>query len=162
MSKHGALRDLAEWALVWPVLKSMEKLPLRAALAESRLLCRALRAAAPRLVRTARRNLALALPQLAEPQREAILDGVYQTLARSLLCFARFPTLNSKNISAWISYEGFEHFENARKAGKGVLFLTAHLGNWELSALAHGLYGHPMHIVVRPLIKTPRPTTVCS
>ena len=35
--------------------------------------------------------------------------------------------------------------------GKGVLFATAHLGNWELSAYAHALMTEPMHVVVRPL-----------
>src|SRR5204862_2778097 len=35
--------------------------------------------------------------------------------------------------------------------GKGVLFLTGHLGAWELSAFAHSLYGHPLGIVMRPL-----------
>jgi KDO2-lipid IV(A) lauroyltransferase len=32
-----------------------------------------------------------------------------------------------------------------------VLFATAHLGNWELSAFAHALLAAPMHVVVRPL-----------
>jgi KDO2-lipid IV(A) lauroyltransferase len=32
-----------------------------------------------------------------------------------------------------------------------VLFATAHLGNWELSAFAHGLMTEPMSVVVRPL-----------
>ena len=35
--------------------------------------------------------------------------------------------------------------------GKGVLFATAHLGNWELSAYAHALADEPMNVVVRPL-----------
>jgi KDO2-lipid IV(A) lauroyltransferase len=32
-----------------------------------------------------------------------------------------------------------------------VLFLTGHLGAWELSAFAHSLYGHPLNVVMRPL-----------
>jgi KDO2-lipid IV(A) lauroyltransferase len=32
-----------------------------------------------------------------------------------------------------------------------VLFATAHLGNWELSAYAHALFAQPMNVVVRPL-----------
>jgi KDO2-lipid IV(A) lauroyltransferase len=50
-----------------------------------------------------------------------------------------------------VVYEGFENFERALARGKGVLFLTAHLGAWELSAFAHSLYGHPLNIVMRPL-----------
>ena len=45
----------------------------------------------------------------------------------------------------------FEHFERALARGHGVLFATAHLGNWELSAFAHGLMAAPMHVVARPL-----------
>ncbi len=151
MSKHGAARDLAEWSLVWPILKTLEHLPLPVARGESRLLAHLLRTLTPRQVRVARHNLSFALPQRTESEREAILAGVYQSLARSLLAFARFPRLSGHNIAGWIRYDGFEHFERARSCGKGVLFLTAHLGNWELSALAHGLYGHPMHILVRAL-----------
>jgi KDO2-lipid IV(A) lauroyltransferase len=32
-----------------------------------------------------------------------------------------------------------------------VLFLTGHLGGWELSAFAHSLYGHPLGVVMRSL-----------
>ena len=59
--------------------------------------------------------------------------------------------MNRANIGQWIRYEGFEHFEEARRRGKGVLFATAHLGNWELSAFAHALLTAPMNVVVRPL-----------
>jgi KDO2-lipid IV(A) lauroyltransferase len=50
-----------------------------------------------------------------------------------------------------VAYDGFENFERALAFGKGVLFLTAHLGAWELSAFAHSLYGHPLHVVMRSL-----------
>lgn len=151
MSKHGLVRDLSEWALAWPILKTLETLPLPLARLESGVLGGLLRRATPNLVRVARRNLSLALPELSEPKREAIVAGVYESLALSVLSFARSPRLTPENITDWIRYDGFEHYERARAGGKGVLFLTAHLGNWELSALAHGLYGHPMSIVVRPL-----------
>ncbi len=151
MSKHGALRDRVEFAVTWPLLKTLENLPLPLARLEARVLGRLLRHAAPGLARVARRNLTLAFPELDEARRKAILRGAYRSLGRSLLLFARFPRLSRDNIDRWIRYQGFEHFARARDAGRGVLFLTAHLGNWELSALAHGLYGHPLHIVVRPL-----------
>jgi len=151
MSKHGAARDLAEWALIWPILKTLEYLPLPLARLEAALLAGVLRRSAPQLTRVARRNLSMALPQIAQPEREVILKGVFRSLGRSLVAFAQFPHLSRDNITRWIRYEGFEHFEDARRRGKGVLVATAHLGNWELSAVAHGLYGHPMHILVRPL-----------
>ena len=48
-------------------------------------------------------------------------------------------------------YDGFENYERAFARGKGVLFLTAHFGGWELSAFVHSLHGHRMHVVVRNL-----------
>lgn len=104
--------------------------------------------AIPRLRRIAYRNLAMALPG-ADPKQ--ITDGVFAAIARLLVSFARFPGINSKNIGEWIRYEGFEHYEEAKRRGQGVLFATAHLGNWELSAFAHALMTEPMHVVVRPL-----------
>jgi len=151
MSKHGAARDLGEWVLAWSILKTLEYLPLPLARLESRLLASLLRLCAPRLSRVARRNLAFALPELPATARDAILGGVYASLGRLILAFARFPRLSRDNIHDWVRYDGLEHFERALECGRGVLVLTAHLGNWELSALAHGLYGRPMHILIRAL-----------
>ena len=107
--------------------------------------------ALPRLRRVAMRNLELACPEKSERERKAIADGVFVSIARLIAVFARFPKLNRENISEWIRYEGFEHYTEAKRRGRGVLFATAHLGNWELSAFAHALLAEPMDIVVRPL-----------
>ncbi len=99
----------------------------------------------------AMRNLELAYPQKTAAERSAIADQVFHSIARLLYAFARFPEMNRENISEWIRYEGLEHFLEAKRAGRGVLFATAHLGNWELSAFAHGLMTEPMNVVIRPL-----------
>src|SRR5207247_11438674 len=96
-------------------------------------------------------DLALALAQLNRGGPGRLVDGVFRSIARMLVTFARFPRINHRNIHEWIRYEGYEHFESALEQGKGVLFATAHLGNWELSAFAHALMSAPMHVVVRPL-----------
>ncbi len=107
--------------------------------------------ALPRLRRIAMRNLEMAYPEKMSADRKAIVDEVFRSIARLLYAFARFPRMNRANISQWIRYEGLEHYQQAKKAGRGVLFATAHLGNWELSAFAHGLMTEPMHVVIRPL-----------
>ena len=112
---------------------------------------RLLDAAVPRLRRIAKRNLSFAMPELTAARHCEIADGVYRSIGRLLVAFARFPSIDASNINDWIRYEGFEHFTAARERGKGVLFATAHLGNWELSAFAHALMAQPMHVVVRPL-----------
>jgi KDO2-lipid IV(A) lauroyltransferase len=117
----------------------------------ARLYVQLLDLALPRLRRTAEKNLSMALPALDAATRRRVIDGSFLSIARLLATVARFPQMNARNISEWIRYDGREHFDNAIADGKGVLFATAHLGNWELSAFAHALMAAPMHIVVRPL-----------
>jgi len=53
-----------------------------------------------------------------------------------VVAVAKFPLISKRNVRTWIRYEGFEHFEEALRLGRGVVFATGHLGNWELSAFA--------------------------
>jgi len=107
--------------------------------------------AVPRLRRAAFRNLQLALPKLSLDEHRRIVAGSFRSIARLLVSLSRFSRLGPQNISQWIRYDGVEHFIEAKRQGRGVLFATGHIGNWELSAFAHAILTEPMHIVVRPL-----------
>jgi len=137
--------------MAWLALNTLAYTPLPVSNFLARGYVHALDRALPRLRRVALENLAMALPEADTHERMRIVDGVYHSIARLLVAFARFPRMNRGNIGHWIHYEGFEHYERALSRGKGVLFATAHLGNWELSAFAHALMAAPMHVVVRPL-----------
>jgi Kdo2-lipid IVA lauroyltransferase/acyltransferase len=104
-----------------------------------------------RLRRVGMRNLDLAFPPTSRKEKKKILRGVFISLGRQLAEFTLFPRYTKENVSRTVVYEGFENFAEARGRGKGIVFLTAHLGGWEISSFAHSLYGHPMNIVVRPL-----------
>ena len=148
MRPRSPLRNFTEYALALAALKSLEILPLPIACWLARGFTWLLDLTIPRLRRTALQNLAFALPG-ADGGR--IVDGVFRSIARLLVAFARFPSIRPDTVSRWIRCEGSEHYERAIAAGRGVLFATAHLGNWELSAYAHALFAAPMNMVVRPL-----------
>ena len=133
------------------VLKSLQWTPIAAADALGRYYARLLDRWVPHLRRVAERNLVLAMPELDAAGRSAIIDGVFRSIARLLVSLARFPSIGLHNLDRWIRIEGAEHVEAALRQRCGVLFATAHLGNWELSAFAHGLASGPMSILVRPL-----------
>ena len=115
------------------------------------LIAQALDRAVPRLRRIADRNLAMAYPDRDAAWRRRTVNGVFASVGRLLVALARLPKITRANVGDWIRYEGFEHYRRAKERGKGVLFATAHLGNWELSAYAHALLTEPMNVVVRPL-----------
>jgi len=151
MRQRSGLRNGLEYGLAVLVLNSLAYSPLAVANLLARGYTHLLDLALPRLRRVALVNLAMAWPDAAPRERDRIADGVFRSIARLLVTLARFPSMNRANIAEWIRYEGFEHFEEARRHGKGVLFATAHLGNWELSAFAHALLTASMNVVVRPL-----------
>jgi KDO2-lipid IV(A) lauroyltransferase len=148
---RSAIRNWTEYGAALFVLKSLEWTPLTLAEPLSRLYAHLLDGGVPRLRRVAMRNLSLALPEVGAARHAEIVDGVFRSIARVLLAFARFPSIRRDTISRWIRVEGAEHVEAAFREGRGVLFATAHLGNWELSAFAWALLHAPMNVVVRPL-----------
>ena len=151
MRSRSGLRNWTEAGLARILVCILEYAPRRVADSIGLGCARLLDALAPRLRQTAYKNLTFAYPDKDVGWRLRTVDGVYRSIGRLLVAFSRFPLIDRSNVADWIRYEGFEHYERAKKSGKGVLFATAHLGNWELSAFAHALLTEKMNIVVRPL-----------
>lgn len=151
MAKRSGFRNRLEAAICRAVILSLRRTPRRFADRLGDLYAGILDVAVPRLRRTAERNLSFAYPDRDPIWRRKIIDGVYASIGRLLVALARFPDIRAENVHEWIRYEGFDHYERAKARGKGVLFATGHLGNWELSAFAHALLTEPMNVVVRPL-----------
>jgi Kdo2-lipid IVA lauroyltransferase/acyltransferase len=102
--------------------------------------------------RIALRGLTLAFPERDLKERDAIARSAFRNLARVAAEFFFLPSLNEKNFTRYITFEGLENFQKAYEKGKGILFLTAHFGNWEWMAALFPLQSHhPLHVVVRPL-----------
>jgi KDO2-lipid IV(A) lauroyltransferase len=142
------VRRTLEYLAARAAIATLEHTPLPVANLLGRFYARLLDLAIPRLRRTAYQNLEFAFPSA---DKRAVTDGVFRSIGRLLVAVARFPQIRKDNVHEWIRYEGFEHYREAKRRGRGVLFATAHLGNWELSAYAHALMTEPMHVVVRPL-----------
>src|ERR1051326_2570721 len=145
------MRERLEYAVVWTVVRVLGGLPRPLSRAVASLIALLVYFLHFRLRSVGMRNLELAFPEKSKKERKKILRRFYFHLGRQLAEFCRFPNYTKQNISEVIIYEDFENFQAAESRGKGVLFLTAHLGAWELSSFMHSLHGHPMHIVARAL-----------
>ncbi|MGZ4836620.1 MAG: lysophospholipid acyltransferase family protein, partial [Terriglobales bacterium] len=145
------MRHRIEYALVWPVVKLLGILPRPMARAVAILLAGAVYRLHGRLRRVGLRNLEIVYPEMPAAQRRKIVRSVFVLLGRQLAEFCRFPSYTRENVSQVAVYEGFENFDEARRRGKGVLFLTAHLGGWEIGSFVHSIHGHTLRIVVRAL-----------
>ena len=145
------MRQRLEYALAWLIIKILGGLPRSLSRAAAISLSWTIYLVHVRLRHVGMRNLRLAFPEKTRRERARILRGVFTSLGRQLAEVCLFPRYTLENVGKVVVYDGFENFERALSRGKGVLFLTAHLGAWELSAFTHSLYGHPLHIVMRPL-----------
>ena len=101
--------------------------------------------------RTALANIALAFPELAPAERRRICRRSFQHLGVMSVELCVTLTRPLERVLATITLEGLEHLRRAMETRGRALVLTAHLGNWELLAVAHRLTGYPLAIVVRPL-----------
>jgi len=77
--------------------------------------------------------------------------GVYAHLGRVLVDVAWMARRGREEIVGLLDVEGREHVQAALEAGRGIVFTTAHIGNWELCGVAHGWNYAPMSVVYRPL-----------
>jgi len=145
------MRRKLEYAAAWPFIKILGLMPRALARAFAIGLGRAVYLLHFRLRQVGMRNLAMALPEKSEAERAGILRGVFTSLGRQLAELCQFPKYTPENVGEVVVYDGLENYERAYARGKGVLFLTAHFGGWELSAFAHSLHGHWLHIVMRPM-----------
>jgi KDO2-lipid IV(A) lauroyltransferase len=106
--------------------------------------------------RIGRANLAAAFPEKTSTEIDSILDKVWENLGMFAGEFAHLDRLwdyNETDAAAGrieVDPTTLERFIKLRDDGKGALVFAAHLGNWELPALAGPAYGLESAVVFRP------------
>jgi KDO2-lipid IV(A) lauroyltransferase len=145
------MRRKLEYAAAWPFIKLLGILPRPFARAFAIAISQLVYLFHVRLRQVGMRNLEMVFPEKSEKERKRILRAEFTSLGRQLAELCQFPRYTPENIDEVVVYEQLENYERAYARGKGVLFLTAHFGGWELSAFAHSLHGHRVNIVIRPM-----------
>jgi KDO2-lipid IV(A) lauroyltransferase len=145
------MKEWLEYAPVWLILKALGALPRGIARSFAGSVTSLLFSLQPKLRKTAEFNLRLAFPDWTDAQRKDVTRKMVRNLGWMAAEFARLPRLTKANIEDLVILEGHENFLEGQRRGKGVLYLTGHIGAWELSSFAHALYGYPLHYMARPL-----------
>jgi KDO2-lipid IV(A) lauroyltransferase len=145
------MRQRFEYAAAWPFIKILGILPRSWSRAFGISLGWVVYLLHGRLRRVGMRNLTLAFPEKTQAERGRILRGEFTSIGRQLAEVCQFPRYTIENVEQVVVYDGLENYERAYARGKGVLFLTAHFGGWEVSAFTHSMHGHWMHVVMRAM-----------
>lgn len=133
------------------VARAVAPLPRRAALAIGRSLGRLLGELDRRHLAIAAGNLRRAFPEWDEGRVLRTARAVYTHFGSVLLDLLWTEGRAPDRLRSLLEVRGREHVERGMAAGRGALLVTAHIGNWELHGVAHGLLFGPIHVVARPL-----------
>jgi KDO2-lipid IV(A) lauroyltransferase len=148
-------RHLLEYLVARALLAVLALLPRSLATGIAMLGSRALFASLPRLHRIGLRNLELAFPKLSLGERRQLLEQSFENFGRIIADFAHFPRATPADLAARVETsfpkELVARYHAAKAAGRGVIFVTPHLGNWEILALAMSAIVEPIAYLARPL-----------
>lgn len=93
--------------------------------------------------RAVEKNLGVILGE-ADPGIQEHTREVFKNFAKYLVDFFRFEKINKEYIDKYVKLEGFQNLDRAFSQGKGVIGLTAHIGNWELGGVILSTLGYPV------------------
>ena len=139
------LRRSVRYVFLLVIIRFIENLPVTAFSRLKRLLRKAIPVFFSRQMERARELL----PEEFARDREKIISGVIDNQVLTLLEVFFYEKLLAAD-SNFIHVTGVEHLEAARRAGRGILILSAHFGSWELVAYTLVKMGYPLQIIVRP------------
>jgi len=97
-----------------------------------------------------RENLALALPHRGD-EHAAIAREAFRNVGINGLELLRLRTMPTAALAALVRVHDLQRYEAALARGRGVIVVTAHIGNFDLLACTRAMAGVPLAIVSREL-----------
>ena len=149
--RRSALRNRVEVVAFEAAVRFFGALPAERAEAIGRGLGLAFRAGSASRRRIAEANLARAFPAMPRGEVQAISRDVFAHFGGIAADLVHMLSEDTGAMLGRVEIAGEERARSAVAEGRGVFFLTAHLGNWELGALAAATLGLAMTVVARPL-----------
>jgi len=95
-------------------------------------------------------NLKAIFPEKSKKEIAKIRLKVFRNFAKYLVDFFRFSKLNEEYIKRKVKIENIEYLNEILSLKKGIIALTAHLGNWELGGVLAAMLGYPIWAVALP------------
>jgi KDO2-lipid IV(A) lauroyltransferase len=80
--------------------------------------------------------------------RRRIARGAYRAMGMTFIELALFPATATSELVAATRLRGVEHLRAAAAAGRGIVYLTAHVGNWESCGAVTGWLDEPPAAVI--------------
>ncbi|HEY0369650.1 MAG TPA: hypothetical protein VGC85_08650, partial [Chthoniobacterales bacterium] len=151
-----------QWARIWleyvlarGALALFALLPRATAIDVAMQISRALLRFFPKLQRIGLRNLQIAFPDLSAGEREDLLTRSVENLGRVFGELSHLRDDTPESLAARIDFSGapetLARYRAERAEKRPIIFVTPHLGNWEILVLAVSALIEPIAYLARPL-----------
>jgi KDO2-lipid IV(A) lauroyltransferase len=97
-----------------------------------------------------RRNLRLAFPDLTEAERGELVAEIWGSTGAVLAEYPHFKAICHDDFAGHFEYVEHYNLDDYRAGRKHGLFVSAHVGNWELTAAAGVRQGIPVTVIYAP------------
>lgn len=94
-------------------------------------------------------NLQLAMPELSDKERQDLTRRCAMHFGRVFVDFVRSPRRTNEEVLASCPLLDSRYFDEALAAGKGIILMTGHFGNWERAAHSIAASGYKLTVVAR-------------
>ncbi len=92
-------------------------------------------------------SLTKAFPDKTKEEINKIAKDVYKQFVCTVVEIIFVSKMSDKQLKNFINFENIYLVENALKAGRGAIMLSAHFGNWEMLAISFGKR-YPLSVIV--------------
>lgn len=99
--------------------------------------------------RDALEALKRSFPEKSDSEIRDLARRMYANLGMNLMELFRLADPRSGYPGSLVETEGAEHMAAAQARGKGVIVLSAHVGNWDLLCTAAPTWGYPLTIITK-------------
>ncbi|MDR2426701.1 MAG: lysophospholipid acyltransferase family protein [Endomicrobium sp.] len=99
----------------------------------------------------AKQNLKRVFQKKTKKEIAAITKEIFINQAKNFFEFANFPKIDPAFLRSISVIENSHLIKEGIKRGKGILFVSAHTGNWEITAAAVADMGFPVNVVAKKI-----------
>ena len=94
-------------------------------------------------------NLSIAFPEKDTDWIRSLARASFRHLGRESVATFRLGRMDQAEVRARTELVGFDRVREAAGEGKGLIFMTGHLGNWEMGGASIAVHGIPVDVIAQ-------------
>jgi len=87
--------------------------------------------------------------RFTDEKKRLITVNIFKNFGKGMVDFCRFSKIDRRFVNRYVKIKNLNYIDEILKE-RGVIGLTAHIGNWELGGATLSILGYPVNVVALP------------